>query len=269
VRWGGQTYTWTRLPFGIGPAAFIFCLLTAELTFILRARGVRALLTYVDDLIIVAESCEECERALGVVREACASMGLDVAEDKTRLPAQRQPVLGMVVDTTGADVRVSLTPQRMATNMLAVAFLQRVMTAAPAALAGWVPRDWLRTVVGRLSAQASITPGAAGLMGPLHAPEGAVEEGYAPMARLRPELRLSLGVFRSARATGGLTRWYSVPHVGLYPGEPGVIASDASGDPHAARGWSAFGAMSGRVATWGLFGSRALRTSPSSGRGGR
>ena len=91
---GGEMYRWCRRPFGISQTPFSFCLLTAELTYLLRARGVRVVVTYVDDIIVVADTAAAGAAAMAVLQEICASLGIELAPDKLRAPAQRQVVLG-------------------------------------------------------------------------------------------------------------------------------------------------------------------------------
>jgi hypothetical protein len=167
VAWNARHYRWRRLPFGTSHAPFVFCLLTAEVAFILRRRDARVLLAYVDDFIVAGATKAECDWALGVLREVCAAMGLGLAPEKTRTSAQRQVALGHVLDTTGLAVQVSLTPARAATNALAAALLRQLMSpSATACLRNWAPSVWLRTVVGRLGSQSLVTPGVRAVMGP-------------------------------------------------------------------------------------------------------
>lgn len=257
TRWRGVTYRWCRLPFGINQAPFIFCLLTAELTYLLRCRGVVVAVTYVDDLILVGRSRVALEDALRMVQSLCAELGLDLAPEKTRPPAQRQVVLGHEVDTTGARVRVSVTPARAATNALAVAVMDALLRrdgTVPPGVCGWAPTDWVRTVIGRWGAQAAITPAAAAFMQPAYW-LARQAEGDEPMVRLwaARELQQTLGFWRSQRGTAGHLGGFMPPHGGPEPGNAATISSDASGDPTGTRGGSAFGGWRAGVAIWGTF----------------
>ena len=61
---------------------------------------------YIDDLLIAAESAEECERQMRVAMAVIRAVGLTVAESKTEGPAHVLDFLGVdVVD--GRELRIS------------------------------------------------------------------------------------------------------------------------------------------------------------------
>jgi hypothetical protein len=129
VAWNARHYRWRRLPFGTSQAPFVFCLLTAEVAFILRRRDARVLLAYVDDFIVAGATKAECDWALELLRQ------------------------------------VWLTHVLAAANARATARLRQLMSAI-ACLRNWAPSVWLRTVVGHLGSQSLVTPGVRAVMGP-------------------------------------------------------------------------------------------------------
>lgn len=250
---GGQMYRWCRLPFGISQAPFLFCLLTAELTYLLRARGVRVVVTYVDDIIVVADTAAAGVAAMGVLQEVCTALGIELAPDKLRAPAQRQVVLGHTLDTTGERVQLRVTPQRLATNALCTALLRALQGAtAHVRVRMWAPSAWVMTVVGKLDAQAAVTPLGRAYMAPAWRLSHLAGTSTQPLVSLRGAAALPMTVrfWRSREASAAAMTGFHAPVGMIGEGHEACLASDASGDPTGERGWSGLAGLRGGVAIW-------------------
>ena len=100
IRWQGEVYIDTRLPFGLRSAPIIFTALADALEWIARQQGVGILLHYLDDFITVGSpDSPVCESNMQKLGETCAELGVPVATAKTVDPTTCLTFLGMEVDT--------------------------------------------------------------------------------------------------------------------------------------------------------------------------
>jgi len=97
--WKGKIYTWTHLPFGLSASPYIFCKVLRETITILRRQGIRVN-CYMDDLLILGRSREECQEAVKVTLETLKMFGWQVNMDKSHLtPTQELDYLGFTINT--------------------------------------------------------------------------------------------------------------------------------------------------------------------------
>lgn len=99
MRWKDKTYIWTHLPFGLSASPYIFSKTLRETIKIIRKKGIR-INCYMDDLLIMAESKEECKRATEEVQQTLIDMGWQINIQKSQLtPSQTAEYLGFTIDT--------------------------------------------------------------------------------------------------------------------------------------------------------------------------
>jgi len=82
MHWQGQTYVWTHLPFGLSASPYIFCKTLRETITLLRRRGIRVN-CYMDDLLILGRTKEECEEATLSALRMLEDFGWKVNKEKS------------------------------------------------------------------------------------------------------------------------------------------------------------------------------------------
>lgn len=134
IRWEGEDWARTRMPFGLGPAPAIFSSLSGEMVETLARRtplvirlaklGPGASLYYdvfMDDLFKVGDTKEACEAGWQDMQSYCSRIGVLLAAEKMRSPSQIAPVLGLEVDTIRMIVRLPEDKRFSMATMVAVA----------------------------------------------------------------------------------------------------------------------------------------------------
>jgi len=164
--WRGRFHFMRRLPFGVKSAPYIFTLLGDMVVrgfMRVAPPGVRAVVNYLDDFLIVARSKAVCEAGLRVFREFLHSLGLLTRDDKLVPPTQHCEFLGVVIDTARASL--SVTPERLAAVKSELEpFMQRKVTTVGhleslAGKLGWLARanprcrPYLRRILDRVNAR--------------------------------------------------------------------------------------------------------------------
>lgn len=181
-KWKGRVWRWTRLCLGLGLSPLAFCAFSSELQQMLLSRGIRCEITFVDDLCVSARSAAEAWAALAILREIFANMGIELSEEKTKPPSQVQEVLGIVLDTGKLELRV---PDDKAFNsFVRLAILDRAFHSTMKG-ADHMPVSFIQKTVGKLSWQASLTPGAQAMMAPLYLLARRAEESTAASVSVR------------------------------------------------------------------------------------
>ena len=95
VLWQGQVFIDCQLPFGLASAPAIFSAVAEALEWILRSRGVRGVLHYLDDFLLLGSpNTGECAKALALTVQVCQELGVPLAEDKMEGPTQSLTSLG-------------------------------------------------------------------------------------------------------------------------------------------------------------------------------
>ena len=94
LSWQDQVYVDCQLPFGMASAPAIFS--TVALEWILRRRGVRGVLHYLDDFLLMgAPGSHECSHALAITFSTCEELGVPLAMDKVEGPVASLTFLGI------------------------------------------------------------------------------------------------------------------------------------------------------------------------------
>eukprot|EP01113_Clastostelium_recurvatum_P041669 TRINITY_DN665_c0_g1_i1.p1 TRINITY_DN665_c0_g1~~TRINITY_DN665_c0_g1_i1.p1 ORF type:complete len:597 (+),score=85.38 TRINITY_DN665_c0_g1_i1:1929-3719(+) len=104
--WGDEWYLDTYMCFGWNWAPWIFTLFGRAVVWLARRRGVRFLLVYIDDFLIIAESREEAQKAMDIVLELLAELGFTVEPLKCVPPTQVVIFLGVELDSVAGAARV-------------------------------------------------------------------------------------------------------------------------------------------------------------------
>ena len=102
--WKGNLYEFTCLCFGLSSAPRIFTKLMKPVVVCLRRRGY-TLVIFLDDMLIIADSCGECLSALCDTIKLLTDLGFVINVDKSNLtPSQRTEFLGFVFDSTNLSI---------------------------------------------------------------------------------------------------------------------------------------------------------------------
>ena len=103
--------------FGLKSAPAYASMVSAELARILRSFGVTVAGVYIDDMLIVASSREECLAAMEIAAQVCSSLGLHL-NDKTMGPAQSIKYLGIIINTVTCSLSVCPEQREYAVDRL-------------------------------------------------------------------------------------------------------------------------------------------------------
>ena len=107
ICWEGSTYVDRSLPFGLRSAPKIFTAVADMLAWALHRSGVRYVLHYLDDFLLLGPpGSPEAERALSRTTQTFATLGVPVAEHKTEGPATELSFLGIFIDTDKFQLRL-------------------------------------------------------------------------------------------------------------------------------------------------------------------
>lgn len=98
-RFEGARYEFKVLPFGVSVAPYVFDRLLRPVMAWLRRAGVR-LCIYLDDILVLGPTAEECSRAGQLVAELLHDLGFRLHHDKSELvPSTRRKFLGFEIDS--------------------------------------------------------------------------------------------------------------------------------------------------------------------------
>ena len=107
MRWNGQLYIDTVLPFGLRSSPKIFNCIADALQWIAMQRGVSYLDHYLDDFITAGTpKCAECSHNLSVLIDTCDILCLPTAMDKQEGPTTCIIFLGVELDTEKLELRL-------------------------------------------------------------------------------------------------------------------------------------------------------------------
>ena len=107
VEWEGNRFIDMVLPFGLRSAPKIFSAVADALQYIVLDLGVKHVTHYLDDFLFLgAPKSSECWDALQTFREACAQMGIPIAEEKTEGPSTTLEFLGVILDSGNMQMRL-------------------------------------------------------------------------------------------------------------------------------------------------------------------
>ena len=239
----GTLYEPTRLMFGLASAPAGFSMVTGELVATAQRRITRLLgpgvklWVYVDDIFIVSPTRALGQRALDLLREYCAEVGVRLKAKKTRPPAQDAAVLGVRVDTVRGVVYL---PADKKYNILFD--LHALLGLAERGVG--LPVSVVRKLAGKLNHFCAVWPRGVGHLAPLYDASAGRGERLLPVADAKGVLsamRYFHDVLRRGRASDAMT----VP-LPSSPGAPPWVTS--SGD---AAGEEGFGVSCGPILLWG------------------
>ena len=107
IRWQGEVYIDTRLPFVLRSAPIISTALADALEWIVKQQGAGILLHYLDDFITVGPpDSPVCGSNMQNLCDTCAELGVPVATEKTLGPTTCLTFLGIEVDTDLLELRL-------------------------------------------------------------------------------------------------------------------------------------------------------------------
>jgi len=137
------------MPFGLCSAPRICTLLLSVIAHALSAAGIDRLVRYLDDFLLIADTCVRMQHDLPAAQQLINDFGLVINPDKTEGPSQRIVFLGILLDSVARTL--SCTPERVAELRTLLARASASHTIALKALA---------TLIGKLQFAASVLPGA-------------------------------------------------------------------------------------------------------------
>ena len=130
-RVGRRSFIDVRLPFGLKNAPEIFTRITNLVRHMMRCRGINAIVVYIDDFWISADTEADCRAAYDCLLELLRGLGFTVSEAKCVPPTQDLVFLGtrLVSDSLGDGsgvMQASIPPEKLvALKALCASFLPR------------------------------------------------------------------------------------------------------------------------------------------------
>ena len=107
VRWRGQLYLDSALPFGLRSAPKIFSAVADALEWVMHQHGISNSLHYLDNyLFLGSPGTEECADALRTALDVCSMLGFPVAIHKIEGPSPVLSFLGIEIDTVAWQLRL-------------------------------------------------------------------------------------------------------------------------------------------------------------------
>ena len=112
IEWQGATYVDRALPFGLRSAPKIFSAMADAMTWILFTRGVRFVLHYLDDFLLVGPpDSSEAATARARAEITFDDLGVPIASHKTEGPSSCVIFLGILIDTD--NLRLQLPEEKV------------------------------------------------------------------------------------------------------------------------------------------------------------
>lgn len=99
---GEKDYTYlvdTRLMFGASLSVSTFHRITQSVVRMLKRRGINAIICYIDDFFLTAESESECKQAMDMLISVLTDLGFSISWDKCVSPCTKLTFLGVNLDT--------------------------------------------------------------------------------------------------------------------------------------------------------------------------
>ena len=107
MRWQGEVYLDTTLPFGLRSAPKIFSAVADALTWAMRRSGVPNLMHYLDDFLFFSPPrATTTPTVLTKALAVCDILGVPVAPNKVEGPATSLTFLGILIDTVKLELRL-------------------------------------------------------------------------------------------------------------------------------------------------------------------
>ena len=151
-KWRDKFYMDAVLPMGCSSSCAIFEAFSSSLHWIAENKlGISAMVHYLDDFLILAESKSKCTDDLQAFTEMCADIGVPLAPDKTVGATTELSFLGIELDTVQLEARLPGEKIEKCTKLLAEFAIRTKVTLKE-----------LQTLIGMLSSACSvIVPGRA------------------------------------------------------------------------------------------------------------
>ena len=112
VSWCDRVFVDCQLPFRLASAPAIFSAVAEALKWVLMQHGVRCMLHYLDDFLLLSSSyCDECAQALAITLSTCSELGIPLALDKTEGPTTELTFLGVLLNS--ASLSMSLPQDKL------------------------------------------------------------------------------------------------------------------------------------------------------------
>ena len=107
MQWDGALYIDTALPFGLRSAPIIFTAIADAVQWILQQEGVRFVIHYLDDFLLIGmPGSEECAESLAILLRTFKRLGLPIAVNKLEGPWMCLSFLGFEIDTRMMELRL-------------------------------------------------------------------------------------------------------------------------------------------------------------------
>jgi hypothetical protein len=98
-QWKNKIFQWSRLPFGLSTAPYIFSRMLKLALSPLRAKGV-VFVQYLDDILILGETKEAVQINFNLIMEQLVKLGFQINVEKSvLLPCQKIQFLGFMLDS--------------------------------------------------------------------------------------------------------------------------------------------------------------------------
>ena len=151
----GKYRQYKYVPFGVSSAPAWASVVSGELCKMFQHAGVSRCSAYIDDVIIVSDSKQECDTQLAKVLQICEDLGVEVKDEKIQQPAQKQKYLGVMLDSSKSEISVS-DEHRLA--------LEEDLTKILACPKKCISRSFFNSLCGRMSWIAQVMCGARSYM---------------------------------------------------------------------------------------------------------
>ena len=107
MRWNGEVYIDTCLPFGSRSAPKLFNILAEFLAWIAQQHKVSFLIHYLDDFLTMGPpSSLSCQHNLDTITQICNYLGVPLALEKVKGSLTSLPFLGILLDTIKMEARL-------------------------------------------------------------------------------------------------------------------------------------------------------------------
>ena len=106
IMWEDSVYIDKTLPFGLRSAPKIFSAIADAIQWILHQKGIRNIIHYLDDYIIVAKEKDEADYQKSQLVASFSELGVPIEPSKLEGPSQCLSFLGIEVDTVTLQLRL-------------------------------------------------------------------------------------------------------------------------------------------------------------------
>lgn len=96
----------TKLPFGAKLSPYIFNTLTQAVRVIMKNRGFKDIIVYLDDFLLVADTYDNCQKALHELMKLVRELGFQINYNKVEGPYQKLTFLGLVLNSINMTITV-------------------------------------------------------------------------------------------------------------------------------------------------------------------